>query len=150
MSELQYRFAEFPLDSASFELRRQGRAQKSERVSLERIPMQLLILLLERQGSVVTRQEIVERLWGKDVFVDTEHGVNTAISKIRTALHENAGHPRFVQTVPGKGYRFAVEKNGFAKQVEAAPPQEVSLEAEAALSAPMPLAKTSALRAVGI
>jgi TolB-like protein/DNA-binding winged helix-turn-helix (wHTH) protein len=140
-----FHFGEFEIDCARFELRRNGRL-----VKLEHIPMELLILLAEKDGSVVTRQEIAERLWGKDVFVDTEHGVNTAISKIRTALHENAGHPRFVQTVPGKGYRFAVEKNGFAKQVEAAPPQEVSLEAEAALSAPMPLAKTSALRAVGI
>src|SRR6204780_5698194 len=103
MSELQYRFAEFPLDSASFELRRQGRAQKSERVSLERIPMQLLILLLERQGSVVTRQEIVDRLWGKDVFVDTEHGINTAIRKIRQTLKDAPEQPRFVQTVTGKG-----------------------------------------------
>jgi DNA-binding winged helix-turn-helix (wHTH) protein len=71
--------------SASFELRRQGRAQKNQRIYLERIPMELLILLLERQGAVVTRQEIVDRLWGKDVFVDTEHGINTAIRKVRQA-----------------------------------------------------------------
>ena len=57
MSESQYRFAEFQLDCASFELRRQGRGQKSDRISLERIPMELLILLLERQGSVVTRED---------------------------------------------------------------------------------------------
>src|SRR3984957_17507988 len=112
MSELQYRFAEFQLDCASFELRRQGRAQKSERISLERIPMELLILLLERQGSVVTRQEIVDRLWGKDVFVDTEHGINTAIRKIRQTLKDDPEHPRFLQTVTGKGYRFVAEKNG--------------------------------------
>jgi TolB-like protein/DNA-binding winged helix-turn-helix (wHTH) protein len=140
-----FHFGEFEIDCARFELRRNGRV-----VKLEHIPMELLILLAEKDGSVVTRQEIVERLWGKDVFVDTEHGVNTAISKIRIALHENADHPRFVQTVPGKGYRLAAEKNGFAKPVEAAPPQGVSLEAEAALSAPMPLAKTSATRIVGV
>jgi TolB-like protein/DNA-binding winged helix-turn-helix (wHTH) protein len=109
MSESQYRFAEFQLDCASFELRRQGRAQKSERVSLERIPMELLILLLERRGSVVTRQEIVDRLWGKDVFVDTEHGINTAIRKIRQALKDDPDNPRFVLTVSGKGYRFVAE-----------------------------------------
>jgi TolB-like protein len=123
MSESQYRFAEFQLDCASFELRRQGRAQKSERVSLERIPMELLILLLERQGSVVTRQEIVDRLWGKDVFVDTEHGINTAIRKIRTALREDVERPRFIQTVSRKGYRFvpdavSTEGNGMAASAE--------------------------------
>jgi DNA-binding winged helix-turn-helix (wHTH) protein len=112
MSESQHRFAEFQLDCASFELRRQGRAQKSERISLERIPMELLILLLERQGSVVTRQEIVDRLWGKDVFVDTEHGINTAIRKIRQALKDNPEQPRFIQRKTGKGYRFEAERNG--------------------------------------
>jgi TolB-like protein/DNA-binding winged helix-turn-helix (wHTH) protein/cytochrome c-type biogenesis protein CcmH/NrfG len=112
MSESQHKFAEFQLDCASFELRRQGRAQKSERISLERIPMELLILLLERQGSVVTRQEIVDRLWGKDVFVDTEHGINTAIRKVRQALKDDPDNPRFVHTVSGKGYRFVTEKNG--------------------------------------
>jgi TolB-like protein/DNA-binding winged helix-turn-helix (wHTH) protein/Tfp pilus assembly protein PilF len=111
MSESQYRFAEFQLDCASFELRRQGRAQKSERISLERIPLELLILLLERQGSVVTRQEIVDRLWGKDVFVDTEHGINTAIRKVRQALKDDPDQPRFIQTVSGKGYRFVAETN---------------------------------------
>jgi TolB-like protein/DNA-binding winged helix-turn-helix (wHTH) protein len=112
MSEPQYKFAEFQLDCASFELRRQGRSQKSERISLERIPMELLMLLLERQGSVVTRQEIIARLWGKDVFVDTEHGINTAIRKIRQALRDDPDHPRFVHTVSGKGYRFVTERNG--------------------------------------
>jgi TolB-like protein/DNA-binding winged helix-turn-helix (wHTH) protein len=112
MSESQYKFAEFQLDCASFELRRQGRTQKSERISLERIPMELLILLLERQGSVVTRQEIVDRLWGKDVFVDTEHGINTAIRKVRQALKDDPDNPRFVHTVSGKGYRFVTGKNG--------------------------------------
>jgi TolB-like protein/DNA-binding winged helix-turn-helix (wHTH) protein len=126
MSESQYRFAEFQLDCASFELRRLGRAEKSERVSLERIPMELLILLLERQGSVVTRQEIVDRLWGKDVFVDTEHGINTAIRKVRQALKDNPDNPRFVHTVSGKGYRFVTEENGHpphATAVAAVPPE---------------------------
>jgi TolB-like protein/DNA-binding winged helix-turn-helix (wHTH) protein len=112
MSESQYKFAEFQLDCARFELRRQGRAQKSERISLERIPMELLILLLERQGSVVSRQEIIDRLWGKDVFVDTEHGINTAIRKVRHALKDDPDNPRFILTVSGKGYRFVAEENG--------------------------------------
>ncbi len=119
MSESQYKFAEFQLDCATFELRRQGRAQKSERISLERIPMELLILLLERRGSVVTRQEIVDRLWGKDVFVDTDHGINTAIRKVRQALKDDPDNPRFVHTVSGKGYRFVTEKNGQMPQAAA-------------------------------
>ena len=99
-----YKFGDFELDSSRFELRENGRVQK-----LERIPMDLLILLVEKGGSVATRQEIIERLWGKDVFVDTEHGINTAIRKIRAALREAAERPHFVQTVTGKGYRFVAE-----------------------------------------
>lgn len=111
-----YKFGEFELDRARFELRRNGRILK-----LERIPMELLILLAEKDGNVVSRQEITERLWGKDVFVDTEHGINTAIRKIRGVLHEDAERPRFVQTVLGKGYRFVAEKNGNARPLESAP-----------------------------
>ena len=96
-----HRFGDFELDPSSFELRRQDRPLK-----LERIPMELLILLLEKDGQVVSRQEIIERLWGKDVFIDTEHGINTAVRKIRTALREDVERPRFIQTVSGKGYRF--------------------------------------------
>ena len=137
MSESQYKFAEFQLDCASFELRRQGRTQKSERISLERIPMELLILLLERQGSVVTRQEIVDRLWGKDVFVDTEHGINTAIRKVRQALKDDSDNPRFVHTVSGKGYRFVTEKHGHAPHVAAVPP-EAPQSTAAMKSQPLP------------
>jgi TolB-like protein/DNA-binding winged helix-turn-helix (wHTH) protein/tetratricopeptide (TPR) repeat protein len=112
-----YKFGDFELDPARFELRRNGAP-----VKLERIPMELLILLAEKDGAVVSRQEIVDRLWGKDVFVDTEHGINTAIRKIRTALREDADRSRFLQTVPGKGYRFIPElSNGNATTPEAAP-----------------------------
>src|SRR5436853_3522247 len=75
-------------------------------VKLEKVPMEMLILLLEKDGHLVTRQQIIERLWGNDVFVDTEHGINTAIRKIRQALTDDSDQPRFVQTVKGKGYRF--------------------------------------------
>lgn len=96
-----YQFGDFELDSSRFQLSRDGRPMK-----IERIPLELLILLVEKDGQVVSRQEIVERLWGKDVFVDTEHGINTAIRKIRTTLREDADRPGFIQTVSGKGYRF--------------------------------------------
>jgi len=96
-----YKFGEFELDSARFELRRNG-----EVVKLERIPMELLVLLVASDENLVSRQEIVDRLWGKDVYLDTEHGINTAIRKIRLALKDDPERPRFVQTVTGKGYRF--------------------------------------------
>ncbi len=99
-----YRFGEFELDRSRFELSRNGRILK-----IQRIPLELLILLLERKGQIVSREEIIERLWGKDVFVDTEHGINTAIRKIRAALRDDVESPRFVQTVSGRGYRFVPE-----------------------------------------
>jgi TolB-like protein/DNA-binding winged helix-turn-helix (wHTH) protein len=100
-----YHFGSFELNISRFELRRKGRI-----VRLERIPMDLLVLLTERNGEVVTRREIVERLWGKEIFVDTEHGINTAVRKIRAALAEDAERPRFVHTVAGKGYRLVVDR----------------------------------------
>jgi TolB-like protein/DNA-binding winged helix-turn-helix (wHTH) protein/Flp pilus assembly protein TadD len=95
------RFADFELDAGRYELRRGDRVLK-----LEKIPMELLTLLVESNGQLVTRDQIIERIWGKGVFLDTEHGINTAIRKIRLALGDNPEQPRFVQTVTGKGYRF--------------------------------------------
>ena len=100
------KFAEFELDSARYELRHRGQARK-----LEKIPMELLMLLVTAEGSLVSREEIEERLWGKEVFVDAEHGINTAIRKIRQALGDDPDHPRFVQTVQKKGYRFIASIN---------------------------------------
>lgn len=96
-----FRFGEFELSVASYQLRRNGRP-----VRLERQPMDLLILLVERRTQLVSRGEIVDLLWGKDVFVDVETGVHTAIRKIRQALHDAPETPTFIETVPGKGYRF--------------------------------------------
>ena len=95
------KFAEFELDGGRYELRQGDRVLK-----LERIPMELLIVLVESNGQLVSRDEIIEKIWGKDVFLDTEHGINTAIRKIRQALGDDPEQPRFVQTVTGKGYRF--------------------------------------------
>src|SRR5580765_6233781 len=96
-----FRFGDFELDVAAYELRRQGRP-----VRLERQPMDLLILLVERRRQLVSRAEIIDRLWGKDVFVDVETGVNTAISKIRQALRDSQDAHVFVETVSGRGDRF--------------------------------------------
>jgi DNA-binding winged helix-turn-helix (wHTH) protein/tetratricopeptide (TPR) repeat protein len=94
------KFGEFELDAAGFHLLRAGRS-----VKLERIPMGLLILLVERSGELVTRDEIIAKFWG-NAFLDTDNAVNTAVRKIRQALEDSPEEPRFVQTISGKGYRF--------------------------------------------
>jgi TolB-like protein/DNA-binding winged helix-turn-helix (wHTH) protein len=103
------RFADFELDGGRYELRRGDRV-----IKLEKIPFELLFLLVEADGRLVTREQIAERLWGKHVFLDVEHGVNTAIRKIRRALGDDPDQPRFVQTITGRGYRFiaATRDNG--------------------------------------
>jgi len=90
--------------------------------------MELLILLLERPGELVSREEIASRLWGKDVFLDTDHSINTAIRKIRQALRDDPDKPSFLETIVGKGYRFAapVTVNGNSATVPSPPtPVEV-------------------------
>jgi eukaryotic-like serine/threonine-protein kinase len=101
LSEDLIRFEDFELDPSAYQVRRSGRTLK-----LERIPMEVLLLLAERQGQLVTREEIIEKLWGKDVFLDTDNAINTAIRKIRQVLKDDPEQPRFVQTITGKGYRF--------------------------------------------
>jgi len=101
MSSTKLRFRDYQLDPDGFELSRAG-----HRLRLERKPMELLILLAENQGRLVKREEIVEKIWGKDFFFDAENGINNAIRKIRSALNDNAEHPFFVETSLGKGYRF--------------------------------------------
>ena len=78
-------------------------------LKLKPIPMEMLMLLIERRGELVTREKIVERIWGKGVFLDSDNSINGAISKIRQVLRDDPEHPRFVQTVTGKGYRFIAE-----------------------------------------
>jgi TolB-like protein/DNA-binding winged helix-turn-helix (wHTH) protein/Tfp pilus assembly protein PilF len=95
------RFEEFDLDIERYELRRSGHALK-----LERIPMELLILLLQSEGKLVRRDVINRRLWGENAFQDTEHSVNTAVNKLRYILRDDPRDPRFIQTVVGQGYRF--------------------------------------------
>ena len=89
------------LDARAYELRRAGRT-----VRLERIPMELLLFLAEQRGRLVTREEIVERIWGKGISLDADNSINGAIRKIRHALRDDPERPRVIQTVTGKGYRF--------------------------------------------
>jgi len=97
------RFAVFELDLESAELRKHG-----IKIKLQQKPFQILALLLERPGEVVTREELQQRLWPSDVFVDFESGLNNAVKKLRAALGDSAETPRFVETVARHGYRFLV------------------------------------------
>src|SRR5258708_11160082 len=92
---------EIELDLGRYELRRQG-----QRVKLEKKPMELLIFLVSRREQLVSRQEIVSKLWGSDLFLDTEPNINNIVRKIRSALGDDSAKPRFLETVVGKGYRF--------------------------------------------
>jgi TolB-like protein/DNA-binding winged helix-turn-helix (wHTH) protein/Flp pilus assembly protein TadD len=113
-----FRFRDFVLDVPAYQLRRNGRP-----VRLERQPMDLLILLVERRRQLVSRSEIVEALWGADVFVDVETGVHTAVRKIRQALRDSPDAPEFIETVPGKGYRFVAAVDVLPDPSAAAPSQ---------------------------
>lgn len=97
----RYRFGVFEADAATGELRRQG-----IRVKLNAQPFQILVMLLERPGQLITRDEISRVLWPEGTFVDYEHGVNSAVNRIREALGDTAGSPRFVETLARRGYRF--------------------------------------------
>src|ERR1700722_6500949 len=97
----RYRFGVFEADAATGELRRQGM-----RVKLNAQPSQVLLMFLERPGQLLTRDEISRELWPEGTFVDYEHGVNSAVNRIREALGDTAGSPRFVETLARRGYRF--------------------------------------------
>ena len=126
---LRIAFDRFDVDLRSGELRKNGR-----RLRLQEQPFQLLALLLERPGEVVTREEICRKLWQADTFVDFDHSLGTAINKIREALGDSADHPRFVETLPRRGYRFIGQttENGNGSAPVAADPTSV-------VKAPTPL-----------
>ena len=127
MAEKKVRFGEFELDFGRFQLFRSGQP-----VRLEGLPLQLLMFLIENQCQLVTREQIADALWGKDVFVDVEQGINTAIRKIRMALDDDSAKPQFLQAVVGRGYRFVGVTNVEADQgrplSEAQPPPVFSGE----------------------
>jgi TolB-like protein/DNA-binding winged helix-turn-helix (wHTH) protein/Flp pilus assembly protein TadD len=100
-TEKRIRFGPFELDSASCELRK-----NSIRLKITGQPLQILGMLVERSGAMVTREELRERLWAADTFVDFEHSLNTAIKRLRRVLDDDPEHPRYVETVPRHGYRF--------------------------------------------
>lgn len=95
------RFGVFELDPRTVELRKKG-----VRIKLEGQPAQVLVLLLERPGQVVTREELKQKLWPADTFVDFDHGINEVVKRLRQALNDSADTPRFIETLPRRGYRF--------------------------------------------
>lgn len=101
MSDGPWTFGSFVLDAAGFRL-----LNGSRPVQIERRPLELLMMLVERRGELVTRSEIAKRLWHPDTEVDTEMGLHTVVRKLRVALGDSAERPLFIETVPGKGYRF--------------------------------------------
>src|SRR3954447_162743 len=112
------RFAEYEADLRSGELRRQG-----HRLKLQEKPFQVLAALLIRPGELVTREELRQSLWPADTFVDFEHGLNTAVNKVREALRDSANDPRFIETLPRRGYRFIGTVDGFSASEKASKAQ---------------------------
>jgi TolB-like protein/DNA-binding winged helix-turn-helix (wHTH) protein/Flp pilus assembly protein TadD len=120
------RFGVFELDLRSGELRRQGR-----KIRLEGQPVQVLICLLENPGELVTREELHRKLWPADTFVNFEHGLNAAVKRLRQALSDSADNPRFVETLPRRGYRFIAPT-----QTVAATGGDSAVQAAAAVTEP--------------
>src|SRR4051812_38498495 len=106
-SDRLFHFASFELDVRSRELRK-----GSHRVRLQEQPFEILRLMLERPGDVVTREELAKRLWPEGTFVDFEHSLNAAVKRLRAALGDDADNPKFVETLPRRGYRFIASLGG--------------------------------------
>ncbi len=128
---------DFELDRRSQKLSRAGRTLK-----LERIPTEILVLLMEKNGETVSREQIIERIWGNGVFLDTDNSINGAIRKIRQALKDDPEQPQFIQTVTGSGYRFIAPVIGPMRGPEVAP-QDAS---PTAVRADEPLDRTASSR----
>ena len=107
----RYRFGVFEVDSTTGELRRNG-----VRIKLHSQPLQVLFILLKQPGEVVTREEISRELWPDGTFVDFEHGVNSAVNRLREALGDKASSPRFVETLARRGYRFLAPVEAIAQR----------------------------------
>src|SRR5688572_10709243 len=125
------RFESFEFEPNTGELYRDSRL-----VHLQEHPKQVLLALLERPGDVVTREQLRDRLWGADTFVDFEHGLNTAVKKARQALGDSAETPEFIETLARRGYRFIGRIDGDASG------DAGSLSADAASNTPSPPAGT--------
>ena len=128
----RYRFGVFEVDETTGELRRQG-----VKVKLHAQPLGLLLMLLERPGEVLTREEISRQLWPDGTFVDYEHGVNSAVNRLREALGDKASQPRFVETLARRGYRFVAPVERIAEE-----PVTATVAAQTEPAAPPPAETT--------
>src|SRR4029077_21243243 len=131
-------FGAFELDLAAGELRKHG-----IKIRLQEQPLQILQQLLEHPGEIVTREDLQKRIWPADTFVDFDHGLYSAVKRLRDALSDNAETPRYVETLPRRGYRFIAavnHGNGVEAKVETA-----SVEAPASV-VPEQLAPRRSLR----
>jgi cholera toxin transcriptional activator len=115
------RFGVFELDFRAGELRKNG-----ARLRLQEQPFQVLALLLERAGDLVTREELRQKLWPSDTFVDFDHSLNTAINKVREALGDSASSPRYVETLARRGYRFIAPVQNGAQREDPRQPRSVA------------------------
>jgi DNA-binding winged helix-turn-helix (wHTH) protein len=144
----RYKFDEFEADLRAAELRRNG-----TRLKLQLQPFQVLVALLERPKEVVTREELRQRLWPQDTFVDFDHGLNTAMVKLRDVLGDSASSPKYVETIAKRGYRFLGSPEAILDQppVAASQPPAAAPATEPQISPPpqpaptaMPVAGTAA------
>jgi cholera toxin transcriptional activator len=125
-----FRFGIYELDGATGELRKDGKS----RPRLQGQPLEVLLHLLDRPGEVVTREELRQRLWPADTFVDYDHSLNTAVNKLREALNDSADNPRFIQTIPRRGYRFIASIEAVDGTPASAKPDESTLPTAASSS----------------
>jgi adenylate cyclase len=129
-SQESIRFGDFDVDLRSCELRRDGR-----RIKLQIQPFQVLQILLEHAGEVVTREELQKRIWSADTFVDFNQGLNNAVKKLREALRDDADKPRFIETLSKRGYRFIspVQEALNGARLVVGPPASVTVDSIAVL-----------------
>lgn len=123
-----FRFGTYQLDARTGELCKDGKS----RPRLQGQPLEILLHLLEHPSEVVTREELRQRLWPADTFVDYDHSLNTAVNKLREALNDSADNPRFIQTIPRRGYRFVAP----VEQIDGAPPSVKTEETQILAPAP--------------
>jgi len=145
-----YRFGLFEADGRTGELRKQGRPLK-----LRGRPFDLLLLLLARRGELISRDELRQELWAADTFVDFDHGLNSAMNRLRDTLGDSAENPRFIETLPKRGYRFiapinVVEPPPIAAAEAIEPPAVVDTQPHVAVSAPSRLVLLAAIGALAI
>src|SRR5580692_11981675 len=130
------RFGVFELDLRSGEIQKQGR-----KIRLEGQPVHVLICLLENRGELVTREELHRKLWPADTFVNFEHGLNAAVKRLRQALNDSADNPRFVETLPRRGYRFIAPIEVVAASESVSVDNDAAFAAEATATRDVPEAK---------